>query len=59
MVQAANKRFDPRRIAELREKLQDEEYLSSAIQRIAQVLSVELLDMNGEVHERSRRGKQG
>jgi hypothetical protein len=57
MVQAANKRFDPRRIAELRAKLQDEEYLSSAIQRIAQVLSGELLDMNGEVHERSRRGK--
>lgn len=57
MVQAANKRFDPRRIAELREKLEDEDYLASAIQRIAQVLSVELLDMNGEVHERSRRGK--
>ena len=57
MVQAANKKFDPRRIAELRNKLEDEDYLSSAIQRIAQVLSVELLDMNGVVHERSRRGK--
>lgn len=57
MVQAANKKFDPRRIAELRDKLEDEDYLASAIQRIAQVLSVELLDMNGVVHERSRRGK--
>jgi hypothetical protein len=57
MVQAANKKFDPRRIAELRNKLEDEDYLASAIQRIAQVLSVELLDMNGVVHERSRRGK--
>lgn len=57
MVQAAGKRFDSHRIAELKAKLQDEEYLSSAIQRIAQVLSRELLDMNGEAYERSKRRK--
>ncbi len=57
MVHAAEKKFDPLRIAELRAKLQDEEYLASAILRIAQVLSGELLDMNGDVHERSRRRK--
>ena len=57
MVHAANKRFDPGRIAELRAKLQDEEYLSSAILRIAQVLSGELLYMNGEHHERSGRAR--
>jgi hypothetical protein len=57
MVHAAEKRFDPRKVQELRAKLQDEEYLSSAIQRIAQVLSVELLEINGESYERLRRGK--
>ncbi|GEM_PF-1334369 len=57
MVHAANKKFDPCRIAELREKLQDEEYLASAILRIAQVLSGELLEMNGDYHERSKRRK--
>jgi hypothetical protein len=57
MTSVAMKKADPRRIAELKRKIEDEEYLSSAIQRIAQVLSVEILDMNGELHERHERGK--
>jgi hypothetical protein len=57
MTSVAMKKADPRRIAELKRKIEDEEYLSNAIQRIAQVLSVEILDMNGELHERYERGK--
>jgi hypothetical protein len=57
MTSVTMKKADPRRIAELKRKIQDEEYLASAIQRIAQVLSVEILDMNGELHERYERGK--
>ena len=43
-----------RRIAELRKKINDQEYLAFAIQRIAQVLSNELIERNGTAHERSK-----
>ena len=39
------RRHDPRRLEELRRKMQDEQYIAGAILRIAQVLSAEI--MNG------------
>jgi hypothetical protein len=47
---------DPRKIEELRRLIDDDEYLSAAIRRIAQVLSDELvLTRNaGAPHERER-----
>ena len=43
-----------RRIAELRKKINDREYMSYAIQRIAQVLSAQFLERNGVIHERQK-----
>jgi hypothetical protein len=46
------------RIAILRQKIDNEDYLSEAIQRIAQVLSNEILELpqGGSYHERQRKG---
>lgn len=50
----------PRKIEELKQLLEDEDYLATAIQRIAHVLSNELLDtpLSGESDERSRQTSQ-
>ena len=45
---------EKRRIAELRKKINDREYMSYAIQRIAQVLSAQFLERNGVIHERQK-----
>lgn len=47
---------DPRKIEELKGLIDDEEYLSAAIRRIAQVLSDELIPSRvpGAPHERER-----
>lgn len=42
------KKTDPIKLAELKKKIEDDKYLTLAIQRIAQVLTKELIDMNGE-----------
>jgi hypothetical protein len=47
MVRIA-KKSDPVKLRELKEKINDEEYLTLAIQRIAMLLSSELLGMNEE-----------
>lgn len=43
MVRIA-KKTDPRRIAELKKKIRDAQYVEEAIQKIAQRLSSEILD---------------
>ena len=50
---------NPRLLA-LREKIDNEEYLYEAIQRIALILSNELLDIphGGLKHERQRKGRR-
>ncbi|GAB1483049.1 hypothetical protein MASR2M78_18650 [Treponema sp.] len=47
---------DSRKIEELKQLIDDEDYVSNAIRRIAQVLSDELLGVNslGALHERER-----
>jgi hypothetical protein len=49
--------LEPARIAILRKKIDNEDYLCEAIQRIAQVLSNEILDIpqGGSYHERQGR----
>ncbi len=47
MVRIA-KKSDPVKLKELKEKINDEEYLTLAIQRIAMLLSSELLGINEE-----------
>lgn len=42
------KKTDPKKLAELKNKIEDERYLTYAIQRIAQVLTKELLEMKEE-----------
>lgn len=42
------KQTDPKRLAELKKKINDEVYLSMAIQRIANTLTKEILDMEEE-----------
>jgi hypothetical protein len=54
MTSAIGRKPDAARIIELKKKILDEEYISYAIQRIAQVLSNQLLDYDGEAHERHR-----
>lgn len=44
------RKHDPRRLEELRRKMQDEEYIIGAIQRIAQVLSAEIMNGYGVQH---------
>ncbi|GHV87054.1 hypothetical protein AGMMS50255_3500 [Spirochaetia bacterium] len=48
------------RLEKLRKKINNEEYLNGAIQRIAQILSNELLDTSqgGFYHERQRKGRK-
>jgi len=55
MVQIGN-HHDPRRIEELKHLIDDESYLAGAIQRLAQVLSNEILELpkTGVFHERKR-----
>jgi len=52
--------LDPVKLAALREKINDEEYLYEAIQRIALILSNELLDIpqGGWNYERQRKGRR-
>ncbi len=42
------KKTDPIKLAELKKKIDDEKYLTLAIQRIAHVLTKEFIDMNEE-----------
>ena len=49
------------RIEQLRERINDKDYLYAAIQRIALVLSNELMDMSpggGNYYERQRKGRR-
>jgi hypothetical protein len=48
------------RIAKLRQKIDNKDYLDAAIQRIAHVLSGEILDLphGGSYHEQRKRWKQ-
>jgi hypothetical protein len=47
------------RIESLRKKINNEDYLGEAIQRIAQILSNEILDVpHGGSYERQRKGRQ-
>ena len=49
------------RIEQLRERINDKDYLYAAIQRIAQVLSNELMDMSpggGNYYERQRKRRR-
>jgi hypothetical protein len=48
------------RIAILRQKIDNEDYLNEAIQRIAQVLSNEILELphGGSYHERQYKGRK-
>jgi hypothetical protein len=50
----------PSRIDRLRKKIDNKDYLSEGIQRIAQVLSDELLDVpqRGVWYERQRKGRK-
>jgi len=56
MIAEAGNSRDSRRIEELRRLIDDKEYLSDAIRRIAQVLGDELLGVvkSGALHERER-----
>ncbi len=56
MTPQAGFRTEEDRLEELRRKVHDEEYLTGAILRIAQVLSVEILDGYGAVHGGGRQG---
>lgn len=44
---SAKPKSSPRRLEELRRKMQDETYIAGAIQRIAQVLSAEIVNGYG------------
>jgi hypothetical protein len=50
----------PIKLARLRKKINNEDYLNGAIQRIALILSNELLDIpqGGLYHERQRKGRK-
>jgi hypothetical protein len=50
--------FDASRIAHLREKINNEEYLAGAIQRIAQVLSNEIIDIPQGGMNEQRKGRE-
>lgn len=39
---------DPAKIKELKQKIDDEQYIKTAIQQLAQTLTTELLHSNGE-----------
>ncbi len=60
MIQGIGKDRNSRSIEELRRLINDEDYLSDAIGRIAQVLSEELLcaKIPGAPHERDRKAPQ-
>ena len=48
------------RVEQLRRRINDEDYLCAAIQRLAMVLSNELIDMSqgGRYNERQRKGRR-
>lgn len=52
--------LSPSRLDNLRKKINNEDYLKGAIQRIALMLSNELLDTSqgGLYHERQRKGRK-
>ena len=56
MIAEAGNSQDSRRIEELKRLIDDREYLSDAIRRIAQVLGDEILGVtnSGALHERER-----
>jgi len=56
MIAHIEERDQSRRIEVLKRLIDDEDYISAAISRIAQVLSDELIDRRppGEPHERQR-----
>jgi hypothetical protein len=54
MTNSAGTPEEIRRIAELRKKINDRDYVAFAIQRIAQVLSNELIERNEISHERTK-----
>jgi hypothetical protein len=47
MVRIA-KKSDPKKLADLKKKIEDDTYITHAIQRIAQVLTKEIFDMKEE-----------
>ncbi|MCX7024550.1 MAG: hypothetical protein NT080_08010 [Spirochaetes bacterium] len=49
-TRAERRRYSPERLDELRRKVHDESYISGAIQRIAQVLSAEIMNGYGVDH---------
>ena len=57
MIVKAESRLDSAKLDMLREKIHSKEYLGEAIQRIALILSNELLDMSrgGIINERKRK----
>ena len=55
----AGNRLQPQDLEALREKINNEEYVYEAIQRIAFILSNELLDIpNGGNYEQRRKGRR-
>ncbi len=50
LTRAERRRSSPNRLDELRLKVHDESYISGAIQRIAQVLSAEIMNGYGVDH---------
>jgi hypothetical protein len=61
MVHAENQRDSSNlRIEKLKEKIHNEDYLGEAIQRIAQILSNEILGISqgGPYNERQRKGRK-
>jgi hypothetical protein len=59
-IQKNNAQTVSPRIAILRQKIDNEDYLNEAIQRIAQVLSNEILELphGGSYHERQYKGRK-
>jgi len=52
--------LNSKRLETLRQRINDEDYLQAAIQRLALILSKELMEMTqeGESHERQRKGRK-
>lgn len=54
-MNSIKKNIDQHRIQELRKKIQDNDYVQSAILRIAMVLSNELSEIKGDSYERKEK----
>ncbi|AEJ61360.1 hypothetical protein [Spirochaeta thermophila] len=57
MVRIARE-IDPRRIEDLKKKIQDEHYLEEAIDRIATIITIELIQRGKAVHEQEETEKR-